>query len=126
MPADSLPIGRLRARLTTQVGAPFVVSETAQQHVFDEDSAAYADIDIRDGTRFVVAVVTGTLPFEELVVEIWHRFVPEVWLVDVREEAIYVARRDASVVICRGGDTLRSPALPGVAIAIRALFDPPS
>jgi hypothetical protein len=123
---DSPPIARLRARLAVQVGAALAVSARSQQHVFDEDSAAYAEIDVKRGERFALVIVIGSLPSEQFIVDVWHRFVREVWLVDTREEAVHVARAgEPDRVVDRGG-TLRPADLPGVAIAVDALFAPPS
>ena len=126
MSRDSPVIARLRSRLALQVGAPLVVSAGSQQYFFDEDSAAYAEIDIKHGDAFAVVVVIGSLPSEQFVVDVWHRFVREVWLLDPREEAVYVARAgELPRVVDRAG-TLRSVELPGVAISVDALFAPPS
>jgi len=123
---DPLSIGRLRARLAVHVAAPLVVSARSQQYFFDEESAAYAEIDIKRGETFVVAVVIGSLPSEQFIVDVWHRFAREVWLVDTRDEAIYVARHGEPHRLLERGETLRSAELPGVAIAIDALFAAPS
>ncbi|HET7505469.1 MAG TPA: hypothetical protein VFK02_30825 [Kofleriaceae bacterium] len=126
MAGDSPPIARLRARLTMQAAPPLAVSARPQQYVFDEDSAAYAEIDVRRGEDFALVVVIGSLPSEQFIVDVWHRFAREVWLVDTREEAVYVARAGAPPEVLGRIETLRSPALPGVAIPIDALFAPPS
>jgi hypothetical protein len=124
--ADSLPIARLRARLAAQVGAALAVSARPQQYVFDEDSAAYAEIDVRRGESFALVIVIGSLPSEQFIVDVWHRFVREVWLLDTREEVVYVARGgEPERVVDRSG-TLSSAELPGVAIAVDALFALPS
>jgi hypothetical protein len=123
---DPPSIARLRARLAAQVGAPLVVSAGSQQYFFDEDSAAYAEIDIKRGESFAVVVVVGSLPSEQFVVDVWHRFVKEVWLVDTRDEAIYVARAGEPDRMLDRTGTLRSAELPGVSIAVDALFALPS
>jgi hypothetical protein len=122
----SSAIARLRARLAAQVGPPLAVSTGAQQYVFDEDSAAYAEIDVRRGDAFAVVVVVGSLPSEQFVVDVWHRFAPEVWLFDPSDETVHVARRNALDRALDRTETLRSAELPGVAIAVDALFAPPS
>lgn len=126
MSGDSPPIARLRARLAVQVGAPLAVSARSQQYVFDEDSAAYAEIDVKRGEAFALVVVIGSLPSEQFVVDVWHRFVREVWLVEPREEAVYVARAGDPQRVLDRSLTLRSAELPGVAIAVDALFALPS
>jgi hypothetical protein len=123
---DPPAIARLRARLALQVGPPRVVSAGSQQYVFDEASAAYAEIDVKHGDAFAVVVVVGSLPSEQFIVEVWHRFVREVWLIDTREEAVYVARAGAPPRVLDRTGTLRSAELPGVAIAVDDLFAPPS
>lgn len=119
-------IERLRARLAAQVGPPLVVSAAARQYNFDEDSAAFAEIDIQRDGAFVAVVVVGSLPFEQFVVDVWHRFAPEVWLVDPSDETITIARTDAPPRVIGRGHTARSTAVPGAAIAIDSLFTPPS
>lgn len=126
MSGDSLPIARLRARLAGQVGAPLVVSDESRQYFFDEDTAAYAEIDVRRGNAFVLVVVIGSLPSEEFIVKLWHRFVREVWLVEPREEAVYIARPGGQARLLDRSGTLRSIELPDVAIPIDALFALPS
>lgn len=126
MTGDPGAIARLRARLLVQVGAPLAVSAGATQYSFSEASAAYAEIDVKHGDAFVVVVVIGSLPSEQFIVDVWHRFAREVWLVDTREEAVYVARvGEPARVVDRAG-TLRSAELPGIVIAVDALFAPPS
>ena len=126
MTSASSAIARLRARLAVQVGSPLAVSAGAQQHVFDEDSAAYAEIDVRRGDAFTVVVVIGSLPSEQFVVDVWHRHAKEVWLIDPRDETVHIARPGEPDRVLERTDTLRSPELPGVAIAVDALFAPPS
>jgi hypothetical protein len=126
MTGDPPSIARLRARLAAQVGAPLEVSAGSQQYFFDEDSAAYAEIDVKHGEQFAVVVVIGSLPSEQFIVDVWHRYAREVWLVDTREEAVYVARPDAPARVLDRTGTLRSPELPGVAIPVDALFALPS
>ncbi|HET9623680.1 MAG TPA: hypothetical protein VFP84_20045 [Kofleriaceae bacterium] len=120
-------IERLRGRLAAaQVDPRLAVSEAAQQYNFDEDSAAFAEIDVKRGDDFVVVVVIGSLPFDQFVVDVWQRFAPEVWLVDASDEAITVARKGEPARVVGRGQAVRSRALPGVAIAIDELFTPPS
>lgn len=126
MTVDPLSIGRLRARLAAQVAAPLAVSARSQQYVFDEESAAYAEIDVKRHDAFVVVIVIGSLPSEQFIVDVWHRFVREVWLVDTRDEAVYIARAGEPDRVLDRSATLRSAELPGVAIAIDALFAPAS
>lgn len=126
MTVDPLSIGRLRARLTTQVAAPLAVSARSHQYVFDEDSAAYAEIDVKDGETFKLVVVIGSLPSEQFIVDVWHRFVREVWLVEPRDQEVYVSRAGEPHRVLDRSATLRTAELPGVAIAIDALFAPPS
>jgi hypothetical protein len=123
---DPVSIGRLRARLLAQVAAPLVVTAAGRQYVFDEDSAAYAEIAVQRGEGFALVVVIGSLPSEQFVVDVWHRFAKEVWLVDTRDETVHVARvGEPERVVDRSG-TLRSSELPGFAVAVAALFAPPS
>jgi hypothetical protein len=119
-------IARLRARLIDQVRAPLAVGATSQQYFFDEDSAAYAEIEVKRGEAFHVVVVIGSLPSEQFIVDVWHRYAREVWLVDTREEAVYVARVGEPQRVLDRSEMLRSAELPGVAIAVDALFAAPS
>jgi len=121
----SPPIGRLRARLEIQLTPPFAVAGPQQYH-FDEDTAAYAELEVKRGDGFHVVVVVGSLPSEQFIVDVWHRFAREVWLVDVSDDTVYVAPAGGPSRRLERGDTLRSPELPGVAIAIDALFAPGS
>jgi hypothetical protein len=123
---DPPSIARLRARLAIQLPAPLAVSAGSQQYFFDEDSAAYAEIDVKRGDDFAIVVVIGSLPSEQFVVDVWHRFAREVWLVDPSEEAVYVARTGEPPRVVDRTAALRSPELPGVAILVDALFAPPS
>ena len=120
--ADSPPIARLRARLAAQVAAPLAVSPQPRQYVFDEDHAAYAEIDIKRGESFAVVVVIGSLPSEMFVVDVWHRYADEVWLVDPSDERIWIARKDGTVAGLDRTGSLTSAALPGVAIPVAAVF----
>jgi len=74
----------------------------------------------------VVVVVIGSLPSEQFIVDVWHRFAREVWLIDTRDETVSVATAGKPPRVLGRGDMLRSAELPGVAIAIDALFAPPS
>lgn len=116
-------IARLRSALAAQVVAPLAVSAEWNQYYFDEDSAAYNEIDVRLGEAFAVVVVRGGLPSEEFVVRVWHRYADEVWLVDSVEQAVFVVPRDGVIRVFEVGETLRSPRLPGVQIAVSSLFE---
>jgi len=119
---DSPPIARLRAHLASQVAAPLAVSARAEQYFFDEDHAAYAEIDVKLGDDFKLVVVIGSLPSEAFIVDLWHRYAPEVWLLDPRDEHVYIARKDGTVDELDRKQTLTSSVLPGVAISVDALF----
>jgi hypothetical protein len=119
-------IERLRDHLVAQVAPPLAVSGAAQQYSFDEDSAAFAEIDVKRGDAFAVVVVIGSLAFDQFVVDVWQRFAREVWLVDASDEVITVARPGEPARVVGRGHTLRSAELPGVAISIDQLFTPPS
>lgn len=126
MTTDAPAIARLRAQLALQVAAPLEVSARPQQYFFDEESAAYAEIDVKTGDAFALVVVVGSLPSEQFVVDVWHRFVDEVWLVDARDETVHVARAGQPARVLDRASRLRSTALPGVTIAVDVLFAPPS
>lgn len=119
---EPLVITRLRAELAAQVAAPLEVSDRSHQYYFDEDSAAYNDIDVKQGDAFAVVVCQGQLPSETLVAQIWHRYADEVWLVDRDDQMISVIPRDGLIRVFAVGETLRSERLPGVAISIANIF----
>ncbi|HEY5920071.1 MAG TPA: hypothetical protein VIV11_00310 [Kofleriaceae bacterium] len=120
--ADPPVVARLRAALTHQIQAPFVVSTTSNQYYFDEDHAAYNEIEVRLGEAFAMVVVRGALPSEEFVVRVWHRYADEVWLVDTVEQVVFVVPREGVIRVFEVGETLRSPRLPEVHLAVSAIF----
>jgi hypothetical protein len=115
-------ITQLRAELASQVAAPLQVSVQNQQYWFNEESAAYNDIDVKQGEAFAVVVVQGQLPYEELIVRIWHRYADEVWLVDRSDQMITVVPREGVVRVFAVGETLRSARLPAVSISVASIF----
>jgi hypothetical protein len=121
--ADPPVIARLRAQLAEQVAAPLTVSKTANQYYFDEDSAAYNEIEIRSGVAFVMVVVRGSLPSEEFVVRVWHRYADEVWLVDSIEQVVFVVPRTGVIRVFEIGEQVRSTRLPGVQIEVSTIFN---
>jgi hypothetical protein len=120
---EATVIARLRALLVAQVGAPLAVSAKGQQYYFNEESAAYNDIDVKRGDAFAVVVCQGQLPYEEMIVRIWHRYADEVWLVDRSDQMISVIPREGVIRVFAVGETLRSARLPGLAISIASVFD---
>jgi len=116
------PFDRLRELLRAQVATPLAVSEAPQQYRFGDDFAAYAEIDVRTGEDFVVVIVRGYLPDDAFIAKVWHRRVPEVWMVDPEEAVVARVARDGTGSILDVEQTLTSPLLPGVAIPISALF----
>lgn len=122
MIADPPVVARMRAQLADQIAAPFTVSTASNQYYFTEDSAAYNDIEVRQGEAFAVVVVRGALPSEEFVVRVWHQYADEVWLVDSVEQVVFVVPRTGVVRVYEVGETLRSTRLPDVAIAVSAVF----
>lgn len=119
---EALVISRLRKQLAAQVTGPLAVSAKFQQYFFDEDSAAYCDIDVKEGDVFAVVVCQGQLPTEELIVRIWHKYADEVWLVDRSDEMISIIPKEGLIRVFAVGETLHSDRLPGVAISIAAVF----
>ena len=116
-------IARLRAQLTAQVRPPLEVSRKGHQYFFDEDSAAYNDIDIKQGEAFAVVVVQGSLPGEELIVRIWHRYADEVWLVDRNDQMVSIIPRKGLIRVYAVGETLRSARIQDVSIPIADIFE---
>ena len=122
MTGDPPMIARLRAELAAQVHAPLAVSTKSTQYYFDEDSAAYNEIDVRLGDAFAIVVVRGALPSEEFVVRVWHRYADEVWLVDSVQQVLFVVPRDGVIRVFEVGEVLRSVRLPDVQIAVSTVF----
>ena len=122
MIADPPVIARLRELLAQQIVAPLKLSETSNQYYFDEDHAAYNEIEVRQGEAFAMVVVRGALPSEEFVVNVWHRYADEVWLVDSVEQVVFVVPREGVIRVFEIGDIVRSPRLPDVNIAVAAVF----
>jgi hypothetical protein len=115
-------IVRLRAELDRQIAAPLAVSAKSTQYRFDEDSAAYCDIDVKQGDAFAVVVVQGCLPSEELIVRIWHRYADEVWLIDRSEQVVIVVPRESVVHVFEIGETVRSVRLPQFSTTVASIF----
>jgi hypothetical protein len=120
--ADPPMIAALREALTQQVRAPLEVGDRSRQYYFDEDSAAYCEIDVKQGDAFAVVVVRGALPSEEFVVRVWHRYADEVWLVDSVEQVVFVVPREGVIRVFEVGETMRSAQLPDVHIAVSTVF----
>jgi hypothetical protein len=120
---EATVIARLRAQLAVQVSAPLAVSAKGQQYYFDEEHAAYNDIDIKHGDAFAVVVCQGQLPYEEMIVRLWHHYADEVWLVDRSDEMITIIPREGLIRVFAVGETLRSARVPGLAISVAALFE---
>jgi hypothetical protein len=119
---DPPVVARMRAELIAQVAPPLVVSKTSEQYYFDEDSAAYCEIEVKQGEAFAVVVVRGALPSEEFVVRVWHKYADEVWLVDSIEQVVFVVPRTGVIRVFGVGEVVRSLRLPGVQIAVSAVF----
>ena len=122
MIADPPLVARLREQLAAQVAAPLTVSTSSHQYYFDEDSAAYNEIEVRQGDAFAIVVVRGALPSEEFVVRVWHHYADEVWLVDSLEQVVFVVPRTGLIRVFEVGETVRSARLPDVHIPVSAVF----
>jgi len=114
---------RLRELLRGQTSPPLRVSAQSNQYWFDEDSAAYAEIDVCDDDGFVVVVVYGSRD-DAFITRTWHRHAAEVWLVDPEDRTITRALRDGQMTVLDSAQTLTSSLLPGVVIPVAALFLP--
>jgi hypothetical protein len=122
MTGDPPVVARLRAELSTQVRSPLEVSATSKQYYFDEDHAAYNEIEVRHGEAFAMVVVRGALPSEEFVCRVWHRYADEVWLVDSVEQVVFVVPREGVIRVFEVGEMVRSLRLPDVQIAVSTVF----
>lgn len=122
MRGDPPVIARLREQLARQIGAPLVVSATSKQYYFDEDHAAYCEIEVRHGDAFAAVVVLGALPSEEFVVRVWHRYADEVWLVDVAEQVVFVVPRIGPIRVFAVGEDVHSARLPDVQVPVATVF----
>ena len=120
--ADPPVVARLREELMQQIRVPLQVSMTSNQYYFDEDHAAYNEIEVRLGEAFAMVVVRGALPSEEFVVRVWHRYADEVWLIDSVEQVVFVVPRAGVIRVFEVGEMLRSPRLPHVHIAVSSIF----
>jgi len=117
------PFDRLRDLLRTQLAVEsLAVSAEARQYWFGENAAAYAEIDVRRGDDFVVAVVRGTWPDDDFIVGVWHHHAPEVWVVDTVDLTVTRVLRDGTGDVLGTAHTLSSPQLPGVSIPVASLF----
>jgi ferredoxin len=90
---------------------------------FDDHTAAEADITVRRDGRILLAVAEDAVPRERgSAISTWLRFADEVWIVDLRGRAVIVARPDAPRSTLIAGDTLTTPAVPGLTIALAEVF----
>jgi hypothetical protein len=122
MDRDPPVIARLREVLVAQVAPPLTVSTTCHQYHFSEESAAYNDIEVREGEAFAVVVVRGALPSETFVARVWHRYADEVWLVDSVDLTVQVIPREGQIRVFAIGETVRSARLPGVVVPVATVF----
>jgi len=119
------PSERLRGLLRDALPSPFEVSARGTQYWFDEDSAAYAEVDVRRGEEFVIVTVVGALEagLEAFLARVWLSRAEEVWFVDEAAWEVVRLRKDGSRVTLTVRDLLTAPALPGVAIPVSTLFE---
>ena len=123
----SEPVEVLRGLLRRQVSPPLVVSGEMTQYWFDEDSANFCDIDVRQligGDWDFLLVVLEKRPGDtrDFGVHSWHRYAPEVWLVDAENSTVTRRLRDGVEDLQGIEGTLTSSSVPGVAIAVRSVF----
>jgi hypothetical protein len=116
-------IERIRAQLVRQVKAPLAVIAKRTQWAFDEDSEAWCDIDVRDlaaDTFLLVVVAGGDARRDDFMARVWHRYCPEIWIVDPDARSISVRIRDDPPYVAA---TLIGPSkLNTVTIDTRELF----
>jgi hypothetical protein len=119
------PSERLRGLLRDALPPPFAVSERGTQYWFDEDSAGYAEIDVRRGDDFVIITVVGALDpaLETLLARVWLARAKEVWFVDEAAWEVVRLLEDRTRVTLTIRDLLTTPHLPGVAIPVSTLFE---
>jgi hypothetical protein len=119
------PSERLRGLLRDALAPPFAVSERGTQYWFDEDSAGYAEIDVRRGDDFVIVTVVGALDpaLENLLGRVWLARAAEVWFVDEAAWEVVRLLKDRTRVTLTIRDLLTTPQLPGVAIPVSTLFE---
>jgi hypothetical protein len=119
------PSERLRGLLRDALALPFAVSERGTQYWFDEDSAGYAEIDVRRGDDFVIVTVVGALDaaLENLLGRVWLARAEEVWFVDEAAWEVVRLLKDGTRVTLTIRDLLTTPHLPGVAIPISTLYE---
>jgi hypothetical protein len=119
------PSERLRGLLRDALAPPLEVSERGTQYWFDEDSAGYAEIDVRRGDDFVIVTVVGALDpaLETLLGRVWLARAEEVWFVDEAAWEVVRLLKDRTRVTLTIRDLLTTPQLPGVAIPVSTLFE---
>lgn len=113
---------RLRALLEAQLPPAFAVSAEGTQYRFGEESAAYAELDVRRGDAFVVVAVYGAVEDGEFIARVWLHRAREVWFVDPSDQTVTRVLRDGTLAVAGTAQTLTSANLPGVAIPIASIF----
>lgn len=117
------PIEALRAALSTRVPAPLVVTDQPQQYYFDEDSAAWCEIDVQDPQRFLLVVVKagGSSAVTDFKIRAWLHYASEVWVVHEEARQVTIARPQQPQRIITSGDVC-SEAVPGLVVPISLIF----
>jgi hypothetical protein len=121
-------VERLREALRRQVQSSLTVSGEGVNCWFDEDSAAWSEIDVQvqpvaDESPFVVVVINQPSgPGIEFMVRTWHHYAPEVWVIDAERSLVTRRLRDGTRDARGSGSILSSSLLPGVAIPVETLF----
>ena len=121
-------VERLRETLRRQAQPSLNVSNEGMNYWFDEDSAAWCEIDVQaqpvaDESPFVVVVINQAAgPGIEFMVRTWHYYAHEVWVIDAERSLVTRRLRDGTRDARGIGSILSSSLLPGVAIPVETLF----
>ena len=118
-------IARLRGILAAVLPASFRVSERRTQYAMDEDCEAFCELDVQDPDGFLLVVATvDDRPIPgELMLRVWRRYSPEVWLFEEAAPRVLVARGEAPVSAVDAGQ-LAPVAFPGLRVDLADLFTP--
>jgi len=98
------------------------VTTKRTQYAAAEDSEFYTEIDVQQATDgFVLAVVRARDDrTNEFYQRVLHRYIPEVWLVDVDACRMITSRRDHEPVVVT--DVVVSVQMPRVRIVLAEIF----
>lgn len=103
--------------------APLTVTSAGTQYWFDEDSAAWCDIAVRDGDAFSLVVVRarGISSATRFAINTWLHYAREVWAVDEETRQLLAACPEEPPLLIGTGDIV-STAIPGLTVPLKLVF----